>query len=523
MILWLEGASAVVGIINGVDAMTSGGGSSSSPNAANSASGSPDAGIIASNAAAIQEIGIDPSAAHSFASAGYTRADVEAMQGQGVSNNDINSIGANLSGIAAGQDPSTISGLGDSARSFLSGPTGQALISAAFTTAGTQYLTNATREASGIVASGAQQAANINSTAALSSARIQAGAATETGDILSTGALKASGQVVAGQEAAIGTAKDTLAKQTENQTPYMTAGTDALATLSAGLAPGGQFNKPFTMADAQNMPAYNFALEQGKQAIGNAAAAGGTELSSNNIQNLGKFAEGTAAQYEQQAFNQWLAQNNLSLGALQNMVATGQISTAQLQTAMQAAGVSIETAQKAIGTAQGAGTLGSAEALGTARTNAALATATGVTGAATAQSLGVQGISAAQAAGITSAANINAAGVRSVGNQAGTLIPAAVGSTLTSLSNLGNTVSNMGGTPTGNDTAPSSTSTPQQFMSTATGNNQVNLGDTTPVAAPASDPYGMAASGQTVNLGNSAGIAVDPAVQPGAPSTYSYQ
>ena len=89
--------------------------------------------------------------------------------------------------------------------------------------------------------------------------------------------------------------------------PWVNAGTGALNQLTAMTQPGGQLSKTFTMADAQNMPAMQFSLDQGTQAINNSAAAKGGLLTSNNLQNATQFAEGNAAQYENQAFNQFIA------------------------------------------------------------------------------------------------------------------------------------------------------------------------------------------------------------------------
>lgn len=99
--------------------------------------------------------------------------------------------------------------------------------------------------------------------------------------------------------------------------PYVQAGLTGVNQLLLGSKPGGQFNKPFTMADAQNMPAYQFALNEGLGQIGNRAAAVGGAGSVNAQRDMINFAEGTAAQYENQAFNQWLQQNQLALNSNQ--------------------------------------------------------------------------------------------------------------------------------------------------------------------------------------------------------------
>ena len=298
-------------------------------------------------------------------------------------------------------------------------------------TAGGTRLSEADLQAAALQSGAATAAGQGISNAALSGANMQAGAATTGGQRLADAAMQsanmqaqgfqdAAGQQVAGLDKAIAQAHETLNRQEANQRPYMKAGTDALSQLSEGLKPGGQYNRPFTMADAQNMDAYRFALDQGKEAINAAAGAGGTQLSSANLQSLGKFAEGTAAQFQQQAFNQWMAQNNLSLGGLQNMVQTGQISTGQLQQALAQEGISIEAFNKQIGEAQAAGTLGAAQARAAGVTGQANALTSAEQAAAqyraqggmtSANALGLSGQQAAafKAMGITNAAQAKTA------------------------------------------------------------------------------------------------------------------
>lgn len=120
------------------------------------------------------------------------------------------------------------------------------------------------------------------------------------------------------------------AQQIAMQKPWMDAGTQALGQLTTGLAPGGQFTKQFSMADAVNSPAEQHSLEQGTQAIQNSAAAKGGLINSNTMQDLTTFGQANAAQYENQAFNQWLASKNSELAPLQSLAGLGQTSTAQV-------------------------------------------------------------------------------------------------------------------------------------------------------------------------------------------------
>lgn len=250
---------------------------------------------------------------------------------------------------------------------------------------------------------GLEKGGQLLSGASLEAAKAQSDAALRAGQTLSTGYKDAAGQQVAGYREGIGTAERILAEQKANQQPYMAAGTTALKQLQEGLAPGGAYNRPFTMADAQNTDAYKFALNEGKTAINNASAAGGLQLSSANIESLGKFAEGTAAQYQQQAFSQWMAQNNLTIGGLQGLINSGQVSTAAVQSALAQAGISIETLQSNIGQAQAAGTLGSANSLATADQQAAGFTAGGIRDSASALAAVATGSGAVKANGVLGA------------------------------------------------------------------------------------------------------------------------
>jgi len=260
----------------------------------------------------------------------------------------------------------------------------------------------------GQLAAAAQSAANVNVGAATQQGNILAPAAATSANQIAQGATAAGAQNVAAINQALNVSQQTLQQQAALNQPYINAGNTALNTLNAGLQPGGAYNTAFTMSDAQNMPAYTFAEQQGQQAIQNVAAMGGQVQGTNLQQQSANFAENTASQYETQAFNQWLAQNNLSLGALQNMVKTGQTSTAALQSALSQYGVSAETLNQNLGSAEG-----------TATTNAANTQAAGTQGVANAQAAEAVNIGNAQSAGIMGVGSANAAGTVGVTNALG--------------------------------------------------------------------------------------------------------
>lgn len=125
-------------------------------------------------------------------------------------------------------------------------------------------------------------------------------------------------------------AKAAAAQERADRKPWLDAGTSALGTLSAGLAPGGKWNTDFTSADATNSDAEKFTLGEGLGALNNSAAAKGQLLGTNNQQDNIKYAEGVASTFQNQAFNQWLAQQNKTLGATQSLAGVGQTEAGQV-------------------------------------------------------------------------------------------------------------------------------------------------------------------------------------------------
>jgi hypothetical protein len=120
------------------------------------------------------------------------------------------------------------------------------------------------------------------------------------------------------------------AQSEKDRQPWLTAGAGALDTLKAGLQPGGQFNTPFTMADATNSTAEQHALSTGLGALNNSAASKGQLLGTNNQQQNIQFAEDTAAGFQNQAFNQWMAQQSQQLDATQSLAQVGQTEANQV-------------------------------------------------------------------------------------------------------------------------------------------------------------------------------------------------
>jgi hypothetical protein len=78
------------------------------------------------------------------------------------------------------------------------------------------------------------------------------------------------------------------------------------------------------MADAMNAPAMQTALATGREAIEQSAASRGGLLSSNTLAGLTEYGQKVGAQYQNQAFNQYLAQLEANLKPIQSLAQVGQ-------------------------------------------------------------------------------------------------------------------------------------------------------------------------------------------------------
>ena len=97
--------------------------------------------------------------------------------------------------------------------------------------------------------------------------------------------------------------------------PYMQTGQVGLGQIT-----DPRFSRPFTMADYQQSPAYQFNLQQGTQALNKAAAARNMYYAPQTLQDITKYSQGMASNEFQNAFsnyqtdlqNQWARMLGLS-------------------------------------------------------------------------------------------------------------------------------------------------------------------------------------------------------------------
>jgi hypothetical protein len=107
--------------------------------------------------------------------------------------------------------------------------------------------------------------------------------------------------------------------------PYQAAGTQGVSALQQALQPGGTLAQPWTQqfqaptaAQAAATPGYQFALQQGLNAIQSGAAAQGNLLTGGTQKNLANYATGLASQTYQQTYNNALNQYQTNYGTWAN-------------------------------------------------------------------------------------------------------------------------------------------------------------------------------------------------------------
>jgi hypothetical protein len=167
----------------------------------------------------------------------------------------------------------------------------------------------------------------------------------------------ADAQVQAGREANA----TTLAMYSQNRAdlePWRTAGGTALGQLSTGTAPGGDFNRDFTLADFNVDPGYQFRMDEGNKAIERSAAARGGLMSGATGKALQRFGQDTASGEYSNAYNRFNNDRTQRFNRLSGIAGTGQQTAVQVGDMGAKAANNIANTQQGIGNAQASGIVG---------------------------------------------------------------------------------------------------------------------------------------------------------------------
>jgi hypothetical protein len=143
------------------------------------------------------------------------------------------------------------------------------------------------------------------------------------------------------------------AQQRADSQQYRDEGYKALTQLGQGLAPGGEFNRNFTMADFVRDPGYGFRQEQGEQGINRAATAAGSRYSGATLKELTRFNSGLAAQEFGSAYDRYKSDLGDRFNRLSGVAGTGQTAVSQTGQAGQNAFSNIAQAGQNNSNAQG--------------------------------------------------------------------------------------------------------------------------------------------------------------------------
>lgn len=164
---------------------------------------------------------------------------------------------------------------------------------------------------------------------------------------LESGAQSAQNLELQNQNSALGAQQTALGNVTSAEQPYQSLGSTGANAL-AGYVQNG-FTAP-TLQQAQQTPGYQFALQQGSQAIDENAAANGTLMTGGTGTALENYGQNLAQNAYQQTYNNALNAYQTNVGAAQGATNTGLSSTGQL--ANTNLGISGQTTQTDLTAAQ---------------------------------------------------------------------------------------------------------------------------------------------------------------------------
>lgn len=152
----------------------------------------------------------------------------------------------------------------------------------------------------------------------------------------------------------------------KNLAPFVGAGPNALANLTAGIgspSQPGPFSAPFNPQNLANTPGYQFALQQGEQAITDQASATGGIGGGNTLKALMSYGTGLASQTYQQQFEDYLAQQQNAFQQAYNLASLSENAAAGQGSIAEQTGANIANTITGAGNAAAAGTVGATNAI----------------------------------------------------------------------------------------------------------------------------------------------------------------
>lgn len=177
------------------------------------------------------------------------------------------------------------------------------------------------------------------------------------------GANKAADAQQGAADKAAATELQMFNKNVELQEPWRKAGMGALSQLSAGTAPGGQFQQDFTLADFQQDPGYQFRMDEGLRGVEASAAARGGALSGGALKDITQYGQNFATNEYGNAYNRWNADRDRRFNRLSGIAGTGQTATNAITQQGAQVAQNMGNYQTQAGNARASGYVGAANAV----------------------------------------------------------------------------------------------------------------------------------------------------------------
>lgn len=144
--------------------------------------------------------------------------------------------------------------------------------------------------------------------------------------------------------------------------PYKEAGYDSLKQLMGGMGEDGKFMQTYSGQDIYDDPSYQFRLNEGLNAVQSSAAGQGGLLSGATLKALNNYAQDSASQEYQNAYNRFNADQTNQYNRLANLVGVGQNAAAQTGNLGAQTAQSVANNTMAAGNSTAAGIVGAANA-----------------------------------------------------------------------------------------------------------------------------------------------------------------
>jgi hypothetical protein len=189
-------------------------------------------------------------------------------------------------------------------------------------------------------------AAGVGALASKSAADTQANAATQAAQI----------QAQQNQQG-LNFQQNALNQQQQNAQPWLQAGQGALGQIQ-------QLNNApsFGVSDFQQDPGYAFRLSEGMKALQNSAASRGGALGGNNLEAISNYAQNSASQEYQNAFQRYQDQRQMRINSLQGVAGLGAGASQGYGQGIQNAGNNASNLAMSTGNALAGGMTGAANA-----------------------------------------------------------------------------------------------------------------------------------------------------------------